>query len=137
MEHYHFLFVDDDPDEHDMLGDALNDLANNISISYELNGEDALVLLDQEFAAGKTPQLIILDLNMPKMNGTRTLQALKADARFQHIPVIIYSTSVNPVEQQRCIELGAHSYLTKPLSYSETVDIINVFVAVAALDKTL
>lgn len=132
MQETHFLFVDDDPDEQEMLGDAIKTVASHISISFGMNGEEALSLLDRQYENGQVTHLIILDLNMPKMNGTRTLQALKNDDRFRHIPVIIYSTSLNPLEKMRCIELGAHSYLTKPISYTEALSTVRILIDVAS-----
>lgn len=64
---------------------------------------------------------------MPKLNGTETLRRIKNDTRFKDIPVIIYSTSINPLEKEKCLLLGAHSYVTKPVSFKESMDTAKQF----------
>lgn len=131
MSNIYFLFVDDDPEELFILNDVFNDIQADITIRYAANGEEALALADSDYQLGIIPSLIILDLNMPRMNGSQTLESLKASERFKHIPVIIYSTSLNAFEKEQCISKGAHSYLTKPTSYAETLETINYFLMVA------
>ena len=121
------LLVDDDPEDRDVLVDALEQLLAGNEIMCAENGEAALALLNKSAAAGKKPCLIVLDLNMPRMNGTETLKTLKADARFQEIAVVIYSTSINPIEKEVCKNLGAHSYVTKPTTYKESLVTARMF----------
>lgn len=132
MNNTHFLFVDDDPEELVILNDVFNDIQAEVTIRYATNGEEALALVDSDYQSGIIPSLIILDLNMPRMNGSQTLELLKSSARFKHIPVIIYSTSLNAFEKEQCISKGAHSYLTKPTSYAETLETIYFFLKVAS-----
>ena len=77
----------------------------------------------------------VLDLNMPKMNGTDTLKNIKSDPRFSNIPVIIYSTSINPLEKEACMLLGAHSYITKPLSFTESLDTAKLFLKLCGVQS--
>jgi CheY-like chemotaxis protein len=121
------LLVDDDPDDRAIVKDALAKLNAANTICCAENGEVALGLLNDNANAIHSLCLIVLDLNMPKMNGTQTLKNLKSDKRFQHIPVIIYSTSINPLEKEKCMMLGAHSYITKPISYRESMDTAQLF----------
>ena len=86
-------------------------------------------ILEAVAAKGHLPCLIVLDLNMPKLNGTQTLQLLKTDSRFKDIPVIIYSTSLNPQERNKCLKLGAHSYVNKPVSFTEGIETAKQFLA--------
>lgn len=130
MNNINIFFVDDDPEELEFITEILKEKLDKISLQYEVNGEKAMEKLNAGFSTGELPSLIILDLNMPKMNGTQTLQALKGDERFQDIPVIIYSTSVNSIEKDKCIGLGAHSYVTKPTTYSEAHEIVDFFLYV-------
>ena len=127
MEVPHILLVDDDADDRTIILDALEQLDSGTVVRSADNGEMALHLLDEYAASGMFPSLIVLDLNMPKMNGTDTLRNLKSDVRFKDIDVVIYSTSINPIEKEACMQLGAHSYLTKPLSYKESLDIAKWF----------
>jgi CheY-like chemotaxis protein len=86
-----------------------------------------LSILHEGYRPDNHTSLIILDLNMPRLNGTETLRQLKNDDRFNNIPVIIFSTSINPLEKEKCMLLGAHSYITKPVSLKESMDTAKAF----------
>jgi CheY-like chemotaxis protein len=115
------LLVDDDVEDREIIKDALGDLGHHSVFHFEENGEKALSFLESAYHSGNLPSMVILDLNMPRMNGTQTLKHLKMDDRFRDIPVIIYSTSLNHIERDECLALGAHSYVIKPASYRDTV----------------
>ena len=121
------LLVDDDPDDRDIISDALRQLHKDVVIRAADNGVRALEILETDYALGAAPCLVVLDLNMPKMNGAKTLEALKSDPRLSNITAVIYSTSVNGLEKEKCLKLGAHSYITKPVSYQESLDIAALF----------
>ena len=127
------LLVDDDPEDLAIISDAINRIhQSDITITAE-NGASALELL-HGCDVTHLPCLIILDLNMPRMNGTKTLQHLKNNPRFCNIPVIIYSTSINPQEKAACLSLGARAYITKPISYSECMATAKIFLQYCNLD---
>jgi CheY-like chemotaxis protein len=121
------LLVDDDPEDHIVIREAMDNLQSGHILQFLFNGIQALDMLEKLFNADDLPCLIVLDLNMPKLNGTQTLERLKKDRRFSDIPVIIYSTSINVLEKEKCMMLGAHSYITKPVSYSQSIDTAKVF----------
>lgn len=129
MSSYKIMMIDDDAEDQWIVREALDQLNTGDVAKYVSNGQEALSILDHEFESGHTPNLIVLDLNMPLMNGTATLGRLKADSRFSDIPVIIYSTSINPFERDKCMALGAHSYITKPISIEESVQTAETFLA--------
>lgn len=110
------LLVDDDPEDRDIIKDTFDDMGYDSSLRFEENGEEAIRFLQE---ADHLPSLIILDLNMPRMNGRQTLAYLKSSPDFSSIPVIIFSTSLNQFEHDQCLALGAHSYVIKPVSYQE------------------
>ena len=116
------LMVDDDREELLLLEDALFSEAH--LIHFEDNGIDALKYLE---GCTDLPCLIILDLNMPRLNGTQILEKLKTHQKFKQIPVIIYSTSINNVEREKCLKIGATDYIVKPVSYTETIRIGKYF----------
>jgi len=122
------LIVDDDPDDVLIIADAIKELHPSIQIVSAVNGEIAMEMLTNHSDLKAGLSLIILDLNMPRMNGTQTLMALKENQKFEKIPVVIYSTSVNSLEKEKCLTLGAHSYITKPLSYKESISIAGYFI---------
>lgn len=121
------LLADDDPEDRAIIQDAMELLDAGDTMVFADNGEQLLDLLQKNFNASRYPCLIVLDLNMPKMNGTQTLTNLKKDETFKNIPVIIYSTSVNPVEREKCLLLGAHSFITKPVSFKESQETAKAF----------
>lgn len=120
------ILADDDAEDQIIMRDAVESLGSPDVLWFVSDGQQALKLLEENIAIG-VPCLIVLDLNMPRMSGTQTLTTLKSDARFRQIPVIIYSTSINPLEKEKCLSLGAHSYITKPLSFKESVDTAKKF----------
>jgi len=128
MEARTILLVDDDPEDRDILLDALDTLNAKDIISFAENGEEALALLDRY---AQIPNVIILDLNMPRMGGTQTLRQLKKDSRYKHIPVVIYSTSINPLEKEECMQIGAYSYITKPVSFKESLDVAQYLISLS------
>ena len=93
----------------------------------------AILYLQDCIRYNTIPQLIILDLNMPKLNGRQTLQWIKNQPELKHIPVIIYSTSLNPIEKDECLSLGAHAYIIKPISYRESVSIAENFLSLTTI----
>jgi CheY-like chemotaxis protein len=120
------LLVDDDAEDREIMIDAMAQLTSE-NIQCAENGEAALRLLFKYAELNAFPCLVILDLNMPKMNGRQTLQMLKSDSRFRDIPVVIYSTSLNPLEKEACMALGAQSYITKPTTYNEGIETAKLF----------
>jgi CheY-like chemotaxis protein len=119
------LLVDDDEEDRMLIHEAFTEIGAPDIVHFETNGEDAIAYLDSHTHA--LPYLIILDLNMPRMNGTQTLRYLKDDERYKAITVIIYSTSMNPLEREACLDLGAHSYVVKPTLYQESLDTVAGF----------
>jgi DNA-binding response OmpR family regulator len=67
------------------------------------------------------PSLIVLDLNMPILNGMETLSRLKSHSVYKNIPVIIFTTSVHEVEKARCLEIGALDFIKKPARFQQTI----------------
>jgi CheY-like chemotaxis protein len=120
MQTWRILVVDDDPDDRMIVQDAMEILDSANLIKFAESGDQALTILETYASEGHLPSLIVLDLNMPKMNGTETLRVIKNKKEFNGIPVIIYSTSINSLEKEKCMELGADDYITKPISFRES-----------------
>ena len=112
-----FFIVDDDVDDQDLFIEAVHEIDESIICFSASDCEEALELLK-----GGTiglPDIIFLDLNLPRINGKQCLVALKEDARLQRIPVIIYSTSSEKREIDEVARLGAVHFLTKPNRFVE------------------
>lgn len=130
------LLADDDAEDREIIEDSLETLGMGGVTQYAINGEEALAFLATCTADDDLPSLIILDLNMPLLNGTQTLRAIKKDNRYCKIPVYIYSTSINPIERDQCLLMGAQDYIVKPTSYADSLKTAQSFKNYC-LDKAL
>ena len=106
------LYADDDYDDRLLLRESMVTNGLQADLVYATNGQEAISYM--EHASGSLPSLVILDLNMPKMNGKETLRYLKKHPRYAQIPVIVLSTSDNKKEMDYCTAQGAVSYFVKP-----------------------
>ncbi len=120
------LLADDDEEDWEILLEAFKELNAEHAIHFKENGREIVTLLESTVEKD-FPSLIVLDLNMPVLNGTETLKILKTNKKFRHIPVIIYSTSINPFEKDKCLLLGAERYITKPVSFKESIETARFF----------
>lgn len=128
LEEKTILMVDDDEEDRMLLKDVFEELGFTDTTQFEENGEKALAFLKScNDKAIKLPCLIVLDLNMPRLNGRETLRKLKNTPAYKNITVVIYSTSLNPKERDECMALGAHDYMIKPISYKQAVEIARYF----------
>jgi two-component system, response regulator len=125
------LMADDDPDDRMLTEDALKEARLANEIHFVENGEELLHYLRREgkFAASLAPRpgIILLDLNMPKMDGREALQVIKNDPDLRRIPVIIMTTSKADQDILKSYDLGANSYVTKPVTFEELVEVVRGF----------
>jgi CheY-like chemotaxis protein len=121
------LLAEDDLEDQNIIEDGFLEVGAGGVTHYANNGEDALAWLETAYSRKALPALVILDLNMPRLNGTQTLKAIKKDARFRHIPVYIYSTSLNPIEQDECLLMGAAGYMIKAVTFLECIKAAKFF----------
>lgn len=118
------LVVDDDPDDIEFFKEAITEINNQAKCISAINGIEALKLLDNGEAH---PHCIFLDLNMPKMDGKQCLQLLKSSPVYQHIPVIIYSTSRRKEDIDQVMQIGATAFVNKPTTFIQLkTEITNV-----------
>ena len=120
MEAFKILLVDDDPEDRAIIQDAMDSIDAGEIIHFAEHGEQALEILEQGVLMDRLPCIVVLDLNMPRLNGTETLRLIRSNDQLKNISVVIYSTSINPLEKEKCMRLGANDYITKPLSYKES-----------------
>ncbi|RYD57665.1 MAG: response regulator [Sphingobacteriales bacterium] len=121
------FLVDDDRDEHELFEDALRDVDGAIELITAKNGAEAFEKLRATDV--NTPDIIFLDLNMPKMDGKQFLREIKAKKEFEDIPVYVYTTSSNVQEKLEVLALGAANFITKPGSYTELCDTLRSVVS--------
>jgi CheY-like chemotaxis protein len=121
-----FLLVDDDADDALLFKEILESFDVPVDFQYAQNGVEALHFLKKERYA--LPDVIFLDLNMPMMDGKECLSNIKSDERFKHLPVIIYTTSLQSSDIEETIQKGAACFIAKPTSVSDLKRILS-FVA--------
>lgn len=120
------LYVDDDSDDCVFLKTSVEDAGNKANVICATDGEEAVNYLNS-VPSESLPSLIVLDLNMPRWDGKKTLSYLKSHPLLANIPVVILSTSENEKERQKCTQLGAVSYHKKPHRLDEYRGIVANF----------
>ena len=120
------LYIDDDCDDCILLRSSIEDAGNQANLICANDGEEAVNYLNS-ISCNSLPSLIVLDLNMPRWDGRRTLKYLKSQPHLACIPVVILSTSENNKEKEACELLGVVSYLKKPYHYDGYKGIIANF----------
>ena len=116
------LLVEDDTIDAMTVQRAFKDLKVTNPLRHSLNGEEALAYLSQ--ATNERPCAILLDLNMPKMNGLEFLRAVKADPELKRIPVIVLTTSNEERDISASFWQSAAGYIVKPVDYQKFVEAI-------------
>lgn len=121
------LLVEDNPDDQALLLRAMkkNHLANEIVVA-----NDGAEALDYFFGRGRfegrdlsyQPELVLLDLKLPKMSGHEVLQGMRSDPRTKYIPVVVLTSSVEEADMIRSYDLGANSFVQKPIDFEEFVE---------------
>lgn len=126
---FRILMADDDPDDCMMTKEALEEAGLHVDFSTVHDGETLLDYLHQRGAfeglqGQALPELILLDLNMPKLDGREALRAIRAEPTLKHIPVVAFTTSSEAVEVRRMYALGANSFLVKPVAFDTLVGLM-------------
>jgi CheY-like chemotaxis protein len=137
------LLVEDDPGDVLMTREAFSDhkVANTLHVVTD--GVSAMEFLHKrgEYAEAPTPDLMLLDLNLPKMDGREVLAAVKGDPTLRQIPVVVLTTSDAEEDVLRSYELHANAYVTKPVDFDRFIEVIrqidDFFVTVVRLPRAL
>ena len=120
------LVADDDPDDRLMIKEALEEARLANGIEFVEDGVELMEYLQRRgsFAdrpGPSKPDLLLLDLNMPRKDGREALQEIRADSNLKRIPVIVLTTSAAEEDIVRTYDLGASSFITKPISFDDLV----------------
>lgn len=117
------LLVEDDPGDVLMTREAFSDykIANRLSVVS--NGEDAIAYLRKQdrFAEAPTPDLVLLDLNLPRRDGREVLQEIKRDPELRRIPIVVLTTSEAEEDVVAAYDLHANAYVRKPVDFDQFV----------------
>jgi CheY-like chemotaxis protein len=126
------LLIEDDTIEIMKLNRTISTLKLNHNIVEANNGEEALKILERKEAL---PDIILLDLNMPKINGIEFLSILKSDSLLKHIPTIVLTTSNNQKDLLECYKIGIAGYVLKPLRYEDYVSKIEILLSYWSINE--
>lgn len=124
---FEVLLVEDNPADVRLTQEAFTELGVSHRLHVAVDGVAAMAALK---ADRTKPDLVLLDLNLPKMDGREVLRAMKEDDQLRHIPVVILSTSGADQDVSRCYQLRANAFVTKPVDldrFFEIVKAINDF----------
>lgn len=117
-----FLLVDDDPDDLMLLKDAIHSIDKTILIAEALDGRSALNYLKESKDQASLPSLVILDINMPVLNGRELLAIMKGGNQLKQVPVVVFTTSSYPGDVDYCKQFDVE-LITKPFGMKELVEI--------------
>ena len=134
MKTLNILLIEDDMIEVMKLNRASSSLQLSHNITEANNGEEALTLLENK---DSLPDIILLDLNMPKISGIEFLKILKADDRLRYIPTIILTTSNNQRDLLECYKIGIAGYILKPLKYEDYVSKIEKLLSYWSINELI
>ena len=110
------LCVDDDHDDCLLLRESIQRLSD-VVVENAFNGEKALEVLENQKLSGDLPCLIVIDINMPLMNGIKTIESIKKDEQLKNIPVVVFSTSLKTLDEEYIKKQNIEAF-TKPLEWS-------------------
>ena len=117
------LLVEDNPDDAELTRIAFAEAGIDYRLHVVGDGVQALAYL-RSCAPTELPSLVLLDLNLPKLNGREVLEAIRADPATRSLPVVVLTTSAEPFDVDTVYELGANSYIQKPVEFERFVDVV-------------
>ncbi|RYJ39103.1 MULTISPECIES: response regulator [Flavobacterium] len=121
MTDFTIFYTDDDEDDLCIFADAVESIPHNIKLQTYSGGQNFLNAISDPSVV---PSVVFLDLNMPGKNGFDVLEELRKSDDKKDIPVVIYSTSSEPGNIERCLNLGANCFITKPVLMSDIIKAI-------------
>ncbi len=120
------LLIEDNPSDVRLTQEALREAPMGVHLSVANDGVEALQFLRKtgKYENAPRPDLILLDLNLPRMNGPEVLSNIKSDPDLKCIPVVVMTTSSEPYDVEKIYSLNANCYITKPLRFEGFMDLL-------------
>ena len=115
--------AEDDPDDRLIIKEAFEENQYLETLSFFEDGEKVLLKINEKDGLSSFPSLLILDLNMPKINGLELLSLIKKNQKTKNIPVVILTTSRNAHDREKILKMGADDFITKPFSFDLMIEI--------------
>lgn len=116
------IFAEDNPQDVRLFQYALSQLETPVNLRHFENGRDLLEAVPDIYPA--TIACVLVDLNMPFVNGFEVISALRANKDFHHVPIIVFTNTNSNEERLQCYELGANAYVPKPLEIEDLVKVV-------------
>ncbi|RYY95892.1 MAG: response regulator [Chitinophagaceae bacterium] len=136
METEHLIVcIDDDKDDIEMLKEAFRSLPHPFTMIEAHDGIEGLDTLRQMYAHGGLPCLIVLDINMPRMDGRETFNAIRQDPQLSDTPIVIFSTSNSPMDQM-FFERKNAAYFVKPINFQKLIQVASDFLGLCSHRRT-
>ncbi|GAB3697869.1 response regulator [Spirosoma flavus] len=120
MKTYNVLIVDDDEDDQYLIRTAFEKDSLQYNLQFATNGTDVLEKIE---SPRFLPDLVLLDLNMPIINGFDVLKHMKTSPLYRHIPIVVLTTSENESDINLAYDLGANTYIVKPINHHALVEL--------------
>jgi two-component system response regulator len=126
MQKIHVLLVEDNPGDAELTRQALESSKLAVDLVTLDDGDKALKYLRREapYRDARTPDLVLLDLNLPKVSGEEVLREIKADKALRSLPVVVLTSSDAETEVNRCYAEGANCYVVKPVDFTSFMEIV-------------
>lgn len=131
----YILIAEDDEDDQFLIRLAFKEVSGDIKIEFVDNGIELLNYFNKIESGfdSHLPSLLIVDLNMPRKNGQEALRELCNKNYFDKVPVVVFSTTGNELERNRCSQIGIENYFVKPADFLQLVNMASRFVNIAGL----
>jgi len=142
MNEIQILLVEDNEGDILLTLEAFKEIKVKNSIAVVKDGEEAIEFLKRQgqYINRVTPHLILLDINMPKLNGIEVLEFIKKDEKLKKIPVVMLTTSSSETDIAACYDKSANCYITKPLDFGKFLNVVEAietfWFSIAQLPKT-
>lgn len=117
------LLVEDNPDDAELTRIAFADSGHGYRLRLVSDGAEAVAYL-QGCTSAELPALVLLDLNLPKLDGREVLQAIRTAPATRSLPVVVLTTSAEPFDVDKVYALGANSYIQKPVDFERFVEVV-------------
>lgn len=118
------LLVEDNPADVRLLQEALRETEGEILLRIADDGEEAMEMLILDVAKGKLPDLVVLDLNLPRKCGREVLSEIKAHPQLKRIPVVVLTTSDSPDDIAHVYEQSGNCYIQKPVEFARFLEVV-------------
>ena len=124
---HYILYAEDDPDDQLFFKEMMDLLCPDITVVFCWHGLELFQYLNTLKSEDYLPSCIVLDINMPMWDGMRTLKEIRKDKLFNDVKIIMFTTSSSKHESHNAITSGAHAFITKPIDYKDSEDIMKWF----------